>query len=548
MREHLIYCFKETGELSTDTTRVTVPVLQLPLGAWLKLKIGFLAAGGVLTSLANDTPVSFVLKKSKDYSGDALALDIIADTVTESGITYYRLKAQIDSEDLRTLLANADSLETRLTLSWGEGEDQGRSVLQPVVILASANLGDEAAPDPLDNAAEDWLITQVPAITAAIEDLQTEQVEGLDAALAAKADLVSGKVPTDQLPSIAITNTFVVANEAAMLALTAQTGDLAKRTDNSRMYVLAAEPASTLSNWVLFEVPATGVQSVNGLTGNEIVLAKSNIGLSNVENYGIASQAEAEAGSSAVKYMTPQRVAQAIAALSTGRVLAGQLNLVAHTTAGTAASGPPDLVLDFAALSGGDAIVQISYAGTDYVVSMTSVDPSDGSTWVDSTSFGSGSDYATAFAGALAVSGLSVSADAALATVTSSETGADKTLSGTVLSGMFSITGGGSGTDETPGSGGTSTVTFTAPAGKTVRLIGVFAQVPSGYNGVKLTAGGDDASNTIAGLGVQVTPKLDTAGGWALRTAGVSSFTLSATELPTGEDDAVLYFTYQIVG
>jgi hypothetical protein len=62
----------------------------------------------------------------------------------------------------------------------------------------------------------------------------------------------NGKVPTTQMPPIAISNTSVVVSEAAMLALTAETGDLAKRTDYTpaKTFILAAEPASTLSNWV----------------------------------------------------------------------------------------------------------------------------------------------------------------------------------------------------------------------------------------------------------------------------------------------------------
>lgn len=43
-----------------------------------------------------------------------------------------------------------------------------------------------------------------------------------------------------------------------------------------------------------------------------------NVGLGNVQNYGIASQAEAEAGIVNNKYMTPERVKQAIDKLATG--------------------------------------------------------------------------------------------------------------------------------------------------------------------------------------------------------------------------------------
>ncbi|WP_309119213.1 tail fiber protein [Paenibacillus sp.] len=51
------------------------------------------------------------------------------------------------------------------------------------------------------------------------------------------------------------------------------------------------------------------VASVAGKTG-AIILGKADIGLGNVENYGVATQAEAEAGVSASKYMTAQRVKQ----------------------------------------------------------------------------------------------------------------------------------------------------------------------------------------------------------------------------------------------
>ena len=73
-------------------------------------------------------------------------------------------------------------------------------------------------------------------------------------------------VPTAHIPPLAVTDTFVAASEAEMLALTAQRGDMAIRTDTGRTYVLAAEPASTLANWK--EVLAAGqVTSVNGQTG-----------------------------------------------------------------------------------------------------------------------------------------------------------------------------------------------------------------------------------------------------------------------------------------
>lgn len=92
-----------------------------------------------------------------------------------------------------------------------------------------------------------------------------------------------GKLDASVLPSIAISETFVVNSQSAMLALDAQIGDVAVRTDISKSYILTAEPASTLSNWQELLTPASPVQSVNGKTGT-VVLDKTDIGLGNVAN------------------------------------------------------------------------------------------------------------------------------------------------------------------------------------------------------------------------------------------------------------------------
>lgn len=62
-----------------------------------------------------------------------------------------------------------------------------------------------------------------------------------------------GKVTLEQLPAVAITDTFPVNSADEMLALNAQKGDVAIVTSDSgrQSYILMAEPASTLSNWKL---------------------------------------------------------------------------------------------------------------------------------------------------------------------------------------------------------------------------------------------------------------------------------------------------------
>lgn len=64
-----------------------------------------------------------------------------------------------------------------------------------------------------------------------------------------------GKVPASQLPSIAVTDTFVVASQAAQVALTAQVGDVAVRTDQNKSYILVTEPASVFANWQVLLSP-----------------------------------------------------------------------------------------------------------------------------------------------------------------------------------------------------------------------------------------------------------------------------------------------------
>lgn len=92
-----------------------------------------------------------------------------------------------------------------------------------------------------------------------------------------------GKLAASVIPSVAITDTFVVASQAAMLALTAQVGDIAIRTDLSKTFILQTEPASTLGNWKELATPTDAVTSVAGRTG-AVTLTKADVGLGNVTN------------------------------------------------------------------------------------------------------------------------------------------------------------------------------------------------------------------------------------------------------------------------
>ncbi len=84
-------------------------------------------------------------------------------------------------------------------------------------------------------------------------------------------------IPTAYLPPLALTDVFVVNSQAAQLALVAQEGDVAIRTDLSKNYIHNGGTAGTMADWTELLTPAAPVQSVNGKTGT-VVLVPSDIG------------------------------------------------------------------------------------------------------------------------------------------------------------------------------------------------------------------------------------------------------------------------------
>lgn len=79
----------------------------------------------------------------------------------------------------------------------------------------------------------------------------------------------NGKLADSVIPKIAMTNTFVVASQSAMLSLSsAQEGDVAIRTDLSKSFILISNSYSSVSAWQELLTPTDSVTSVNGKIGS----------------------------------------------------------------------------------------------------------------------------------------------------------------------------------------------------------------------------------------------------------------------------------------
>ncbi|AYD81520.1 minor tail protein [Arthrobacter phage KBurrousTX] len=178
---------------------------------------------------------------------------------------------------------------------------------------------------------------------------------------------ITGTVPTAALPPLAVNDVFTVGTQAAMLALTAQRGDMAIRSDNGKTYALSTDSPGTLADWK--ELMATGqVVSVAGQTGT-VVLAKGDVGLGNVDNTSDASKPVSTATQTALNgkantshthlwadltdkptTFTPSAHTHSAADLTSGTVPVARLPL-ATSAANGAMSAADKAILDAATIS-----------------------------------------------------------------------------------------------------------------------------------------------------------------------------------------------------
>ena len=247
-----------TGNASTATTLATARNFQI-LGDVEASAQSFDGSGNVnlTTQIAAgvivnaDINASAAIDKTK-ISGTAITA---ADTGT---VTNTMLAGSIANSKLATdPLARANHTGTQTSSTISDFDTQVRT----------SKVTDLAAPTG-SFSMNSQKITNLGTATTSTDAINKNYVDSKIGAASGIASLDStGKVPTSQLPPIAIHQTSVVNSQAAMLALSADTGDIAVRTDVSKSFILTAEPASTLGNWQEL-LTSDAVTSVDGQTGN----------------------------------------------------------------------------------------------------------------------------------------------------------------------------------------------------------------------------------------------------------------------------------------
>lgn len=174
-----------------------------------------------------------------------------------------------------------------------------------------------------------------------------------------------GKISSGYLPALALTDVYSVGSQAAQLALTADEGDVAIRTDLNKSYVHNGGSAGTMADWSELLSPSAGVTSFNtrlgaitltsadvttaltytptsvtGLTGTQTVaafktglsLVKADVGLGNLDNTSDANKPVSTAQQTALNLKanlaSPTFTTPNIGAASgTSLALTGALNL-----------------------------------------------------------------------------------------------------------------------------------------------------------------------------------------------------------------------------
>lgn len=213
-------------------------------------------------------------------------------TGTDDGRTVTPLKlAQKLTAWAQPLSANLTSLAGAASTAFGRARlnDADAAAAKTALALTKTDVGLANVPNTDATARANHTGTQAVGTITGLAAVATS---------GSASDITTGTLPTSVMPLLAVNDTFTVATQAAMLALTAQRGDVAVRSDISRNFILAVDDPTVLANWVQM-AGGSDVLSVAGRTG-AVALTKTDVGLSLADNVSDANKPVSTAQATAI--------------------------------------------------------------------------------------------------------------------------------------------------------------------------------------------------------------------------------------------------------
>ena len=315
-----------TGAVRNSTTGTITPRIAGILGTQLSLVVSFFR-DSVPTALTDGSPGKLVLKSKLSHGSPALVLDTAWNVSGDGPARTYKFDALLDSQALRAKLEGKESDFFAAQIEWSlPGEtDPSKSLPFDVVVFNAYSRDGDEAPDPIASASWEWLKDRAPQSGGFMHN-NNERTLSVSAGTGAPGEDGASAY------EVAVENGFVGDVNAWLASLVGATGQPGapgadgplitwKSVWNGGAYdqndAVSYAGSSWLSlrgntgiapsegaDWAL--IAAKGTDGSNGINGANGVFSE------------IASQAEAEAGTETSKGMTPERVAQAIAALANG--------------------------------------------------------------------------------------------------------------------------------------------------------------------------------------------------------------------------------------
>jgi hypothetical protein len=295
---------------------------------------------GDLTGLTTTAKTSIVAAINEVKAGNSGAPASATETV--SGISTYATQTETNAGTVDLKAVSPLKLQTRLaayaqplaanltTLAGVASGAMGRTLLgaadaaaaKTSLVLVKADVGLSNVPNTDATARANHTGTQAATTITGLAAVATS---------GSASDITTGTLPSSVMPPLAINETFTAATQAAMLALTAQRGDMAIRTDlGGKFYILTSDAPGTLADWKPL-VSSSDVTSVAGRTG-VVVLTKTDVGLANVDNTSDANKPVSTAAAAADALNL--KIAQNLADLNNAATARTNLSVYSQTELG----------------------------------------------------------------------------------------------------------------------------------------------------------------------------------------------------------------------